>query len=313
MTENTIVFAKKVKKLYNVLQRVYTEVGNDMDIISRIEDTYPKLTRKQKQIADYILQNTDTLTFITLKELSTQVGVTEITILNLCKQLGYGSFNEVKYECRKLLGNNERQQLYEGNEYYQIDIPDYELSDEEKFLNDIRQEELQLVVDTIKGIDMKHLLKVAERIVSAQKVMVCGRGVSYLLCEQLSIGLPSGENASMKINTELNESVFAAVPAMDKNTVLIAFSFPDYYFATDKVAEYAKDGGAKVIAITDTDKANICQYADEVVLAKSSARLVLNTLSAPMAVVNLLVSAIRFVVKNRKNKTKREKIEKFSV
>ena len=284
-----------------------------MDIIKRIEDTYPKLTRKQKQIADFILQNTDTLTFITLKDLSSQVGVTEITILNLCKQLGYGSFNEVKYECRKLLGNSERQQLYEENEYYQIDIPDYELSDEEKFLNDIRQEELRLVVDTIKGINMKHLLQVAEMVVAAQKVMVCGRGVSYLMCEQFSIGLTGGEIASMKINTELNESVFAAVPAMDKNTVLVAFSFPDYYFVTEKVAAYAKDRGARVIVITDTDKAPICQYADEIVFAKSSARLVLNTLSAPMAVINLLVSAVLFVAKNRKKKTKSEEFEKFSV
>ena len=59
-----------------------------MDIIKRIESHYPDMTRKQKQIADFLLQNQDTLTFITLKELSVQVGVTEITILNLCKRLG---------------------------------------------------------------------------------------------------------------------------------------------------------------------------------------------------------------------------------
>ena len=74
-----------------------------------------------KSLADFMLQNTDTLTFISLRELSRQTGVTEVTILNMCKTLGYNSFNEVKYEFRKLLGNGEKQQLYEGNEYYQIE------------------------------------------------------------------------------------------------------------------------------------------------------------------------------------------------
>ena len=81
---------------------------------------------------------------------------------------------KVKYEFRKLLGNGEKQQLYEGNEYYQIDIPEYELSDEEKFLQEIRQEELQLVVDTFRVVDTKKLLKMAEIIVEAQKVVICG-------------------------------------------------------------------------------------------------------------------------------------------
>lgn len=284
-----------------------------MDIIKRIESHYPDMTRKQKQIADFLLQNQDTLTFITLKELSVQVGVTEITILNLCKRLGYSNFNEVKYEFRKLLGNTERQQLYEGNEYYQIDIPDYELSDEEKFLNEIRQEELDLVVRTFKTIDVKKLLRVAQEIVSAQKVMVCGRGVSYLLAEYLSIGMAGGEISSMKINTELNESVFAAVPAMDKNTVLIAFSFPDYYFATEKVAAYAKSGGGKVIIVTDSEDAPVCAYADDIVLVGSNTRLSLNTLSTPMAITNLLISAIRIASKNRKTTKNSEDFRKYSV
>lgn len=284
-----------------------------MDIIKRIESHYPDMTRKQKQIADFLLQNQDTLTFITLKELSVQVGVTEITILNLCKRLGYSNFNEVKYEFRKLLGNTERQQLYEGNEYYQIDIPDYELSDEEKFLNEIRQEELDLVVRTFKTVDVKKMLRVAQEIVSAQKVMVCGRGVSYLLAEYLSIGMAGGEISSMKINTELNESVFAAVPAMDKNTVLIAFSFPDYYFATEKVAAYAKNGGAQVIVVTDSEDAPVCAYADDIILAGSNTRLSLNTLSTPMAITNLLISAVRIASKNRKITKNHEDFEKFSV
>lgn len=283
-----------------------------MDIIKKIEESYSEMTKKQKVIADFMLQNTDTLTFISLRELSQQTGVTEVTILNMCKMLGYNSFNEVKYEFRKLLGNGERQQFYEGNEYYQIDIPEYELSDEEKFLQELRQEELQLVVDTFRQMDAKKLLEVAEIIVDAQKVVICGRGISYLLSDYLATGLAGGEIGSMKVNTELNENVFATLPLIDKHTVVVAFSFPDYYFATDKFAGYAKELGAKVIVITDSENAEICTHADRLILVKSNTRLALNTLSSPTAVVNLLISAVRIVGKNKKRRKIREEFRKFS-
>ena len=283
-----------------------------MDIIKKIEESYSEMTKKQKVIADFMLQNTDTLTFISLRELSQQTGVTEVTILNMCKMLGFNSFNEVKYEFRKLLGNGERQQFYEGNEYYQIDIPEYELSDEEKFLQELRQEELQLVVDTFREMDTKKLLEVAENIVDAQKVVICGRGISYLLTDFLATGLAGGEIGSIKVNTELNENVFATLPLIDKHTVVVAFSFPDYYFATDKFAGYAKELGAKVIVITDSENADICAHADRLILVKSNTRLSLNTLSSPTAVVNLLISAVIIVGKNKKRRKVREEFRKFS-
>ena len=283
-----------------------------MDIIMKIEESYSEMTKKQKVIADFMLQNTDTLTFISLRELSQQTGVTEVTILNMCKMLGFNSFNEVKYEFRKLLGNGERQQFYEGNEYYQIDIPEYELSDEEMFFQELRQEELQLVVDTFREMDTKKMLEVAENIVDAQKVVICGRGISYLLTDFLATGLAGGEIGSIKVNTELNENVFATLPLIDKHTVVVAFSFPDYYFATDKFAGYAKELGAKVIVITDSENAAICSHADILILVKSNTRLALNTLSSPMAVVNLLISAVRIVGKNKKRRKVREEFRKFS-
>ena len=283
-----------------------------MDIIMKIEESNSEMTKKQKVIADFMLQNTDTLTFISLRELSQQTGVTEVTILNMCKMLGFNSFNEVKYEFRKLLGNGERQQFYEGNEYYQIDIPEYELSDEEMFFQELRQEELQLVVDTFREMDTKKMLEVAEIIVDAQKVVICGRGISYLLTDFLATGLAGGEIGSIKVNTELNENVFATLPLIDKHTVVVAFSFPDYYFATDKFAGYAKELGAKVIVITDSENAAICSHADRLILVKSNTRLALNTLSSPMAVVNLLISAVRIVGKNKKRRKVREEFRKFS-
>ena len=58
-----------------------------MEILKRIEDTYPKMTRKQKQIADYMVSHAENMAFITLRDLSHEVEITEITILNFANTL----------------------------------------------------------------------------------------------------------------------------------------------------------------------------------------------------------------------------------
>ena len=101
-----------------------------MEILKRIEDTYPKMTRKQKKIADYMVSHAENMAFITLRELSREVEITEITILNMCKALGYESFNEVKYEFRKYI-NRGRVEFFDDNDYYNTNIPKYELDEKE--------------------------------------------------------------------------------------------------------------------------------------------------------------------------------------
>ena len=111
----------------------------------RIEETYPSMTKKQRRIADYMRKNIDTMAFVTLKELNKELGITEITILNTCKVLGYKSFNEMKYEVRKYINVNRRMDIYKQNDYFNTALPEYELSDKERLLTEICMEERSLI------------------------------------------------------------------------------------------------------------------------------------------------------------------------
>ena len=117
----------------------------EMDIMMRIEGHYPTMTKKQRQVADYIKDNIDTMAFITLREMSRELEITEITILNACKVLGYNSFNEVKYEIRKYINVNRRIGLYKQNDYFNTDVPEYELNDKERLLAELCMEERGLL------------------------------------------------------------------------------------------------------------------------------------------------------------------------
>ncbi len=271
-----------------------------MNIVRRIDEVYPKMTKKQKKIADYMKENIETLAFITLKDLSREIGITEMTVLNMCKTMGYSSFNEVKDEFRKFINENRRGGFYQQNAYYQVDVPNYELTDRERALVEICQEEVNLVDEMSKTFDSRYLLKIAEMFLQYPKVILCGRGISYLLCEYLASNLCVAQVSTEKVNTELNDSIYSILPKIDKDTLLVVVSFPDYYFVTTRLAEYAKKKGATVIGVTDKRTAEIVPYVDELLLVHSSTRLALNTLSAPMALMNLLSSGVKLCAGNEK-------------
>lgn len=264
-----------------------------MDITARIENVYPSMTKKQKQIADYMKDNVERMAFITLKDLSTDVGVTEMTVLNMCRTLGYSSFNEVKYEFRKFINQNLRGGFYRQNEYFNTAIPDYELENKEKLMMDICHEETQLMLELEQNFNSRHILEVAEMFLSYKKIVLCGRGISYQLCEYLACGLASVAISTTVVNTELNDNVYSLLPCIDSELLMVAVSFPDYYFMTKNLADYARGKGARIIAITDTPDAEVTEAANEVFLVRSTTRLALNTISAPAAFVNLLVSAVK--------------------
>ncbi|SHJ59913.1 MurR/RpiR family transcriptional regulator [Hespellia stercorisuis] len=281
-----------------------------MQILERIEEIYPKLTKKQKQIADYMKDHAEDMAFITLKELSTEVGITEITVLNMCKALGYESFNEVKYEFRKYI-NASRVTFYQENDYYNTKVPDYELTEKEKLLVDICREERGLIEELARNFDSRRMLEVAQLFFEYPKIVLCGRGISYLICECIATYLSEAQIPTMKVNTELNESVYSALPMLDKKTLVVAISFPDYYFVTQKMAEFAKKKKAKVLCITDSKESNIAWIADEVLTVSSTTRMALNTLSAPMALANLLASAVKIASEQRQRKGHVEGFDKL--
>lgn len=271
-----------------------------MNFVERIDSLNTAMTKKQRQITEYMKNNIETMCFITLKEMSAELGVTESTIVNTCKVLGYPSFNEMKYEARKYNNLNMRKSIYQGNGYYHTDISKEDISDKEKLLTEICMEEKQQMDSYFQYFDAKRYLEVAKIFYQYSNIIICGRGASYILAQRLSSGLSLSQRSSRVVNTELNEEVYAMLPAIDKETLLVSIAFPDYYFVTERVAEYGKKVGAKVIVITDNANIRLAKMADEALFAPCTTRLSINTLSTPMELITLLNSAIKIEGENVK-------------
>ena len=281
-----------------------------MDIIETIKNKYPELTKKQKKIADYMINNIDKMSFITMKELSAATSVTEVTILNACAALGFSSFKEVKYEARKYLGLREKLLLHEDGEYSVSAIPQYELNDKKELLQTIADEENVLWEGYISTLNYDELFRIAKEFVKRPQIVLCGRGVSKILAEFLAVRLAGCSIGSVVMDTELNDSIHTTLPLIQKDTLTVVISFPDYYFMTDKIAEYAQNQGSYVIALTDSKSSEIIKFSDDILTASSHTRLFLNTLSVPMAMINILTSAVD--IEKNYNGEKDGPTEKFS-
>ena len=77
-----------------------------------------------------------------------------------------------------------------------------------------------------------------------------------------------------------------------KGDVVIGISLPRYSSSTVKLMQYAHASGAAVIAITDKRDAPAGLVADHVLLAKSDMVSVVDSLVAPMSVVNALIVSV---------------------
>lgn len=262
-----------------------------MTIVEQIQEKYPFLTRKQREVATYMVSDPERMSYITLKEISTETGVTEMTILKTCDSLGFSSFSNLKYEFRKYCAQ-QMEQIRRNVEYAISPAPDYELSDMEKLLKEICGEEARLTERFFNGLDVQKIFAAADMIREADKVVLCGRGVSTYVCEYLGMLLSVMGCGSVLVNTELYDSIHMALPMLTPKSVLFVVSFPDYYRMTTTVAEYAHKKNVKVIAMTDSDKSPVVPFADMIFTVPTTTRIFMNTLGVPMMLVNLIASAL---------------------
>lgn len=270
-----------------------------MTVIEQIQEKIPFLTRKQREVAAYMLADPDRMSYATLKEISKDTGITEMTILKTCDSLGFASFSELKYEFRKYAAQR-MEQLRNFSDFGIDPAPDYELSDTERLLKDICGEEAQLFERFFATVDIQQIFAVADMLRAADKVVFCGRGVSTYVCEYLSMLLSIMGCGSVLINTELYDSIHMALPMLTPKTVLFVVSFPDYYYMTTTVAEFAHRKEVKIIAMTDNDKSPVVPFAEKVLMVPTTTRLFLNTLGAPMVLANLIASAMNIRISGKK-------------
>jgi DNA-binding MurR/RpiR family transcriptional regulator len=252
------------------------------NVIEELRRSYDRLTHSQKRIAEYIVEHSEAVAFSTVDQMAAQLDVNPSTIVRFAYRLGLNGFPDLQERMRQLV----RGQLSRAGELTNgQDVTGHlqGTSFGASLSHDIKN-----LHRTIAGLSADDLQRAAAELVRARRVYVAAGFASHALAYYVGYALDRvrGEVFVLGAGNGLSPTPLAEMTAED---CVLAFTFPRYAVFTYRVASWAKENGAKVIAITDSPISAVGQIADVVLLAAASGTGIDNSMVAPMAVANALL------------------------
>lgn len=145
---------------------------------------------------------------------------------------------------------------------------------------------------TLDEIDREAFQSAVEAISNANRIYILGVRSSSALANFLGFYFSLIFDNVKLVNTNTVSEIFEQVLRVGKGDVFIGISFPRYSKRTLSAMKYSKDQGAQVIALTDSRLSPLARYADHVLVAKSDMASFVDSLVAPLSVLNALIVAV---------------------
>ena len=254
------------------------------DIISRINDRYAKMSKSHKGTASLITENYDQAVFMTAAKLGQAVGISESTVVRFASNLGYDGYPEFQ----KALENWVKNKL---SGVQKIGVK-YGASSQSEILSSVLTADMEKIADTIENLDPVAFEAAVDMILEAKHVYIIGLRSCEPLADFLSFYLNMIRGDVQLIRTSSVSEIFEQMIRVDDQDCVIGISFPRYSMRTLKAMEFASDRNAKVITITDTVHSPMNLYSSCNLLARSDMVSIVDSLVAPLSVINALVVAM---------------------
>lgn len=252
-------------------------------LISDIQTQYTRLSKGQKLIAQYILNNYDKVAFMTACKLGETVGVSESTVVRFANALGYSGYPKLQAALQELIKNKLTtvQRVEMANDY----------SDENTILNKILKGDIDNIRETLEEIDGEAFQEATTRLLKARKIYILGMRTSFVVAQYLGFYLGIILDNVHTVRMDMGDA-FEQIVRIGEDDVVIAFSFPRYSKKSFQLVKYAKEKGAHVISITDSLFAPIASVSDNTLIVKSNMASFVDSLVPAMSVANALAVAV---------------------
>lgn len=246
-----------------------------------IEKTVPHMSKGHKAIANFILESYDKAAFMTAAKLGEEVGVSESTVVRFTTELGFEGYPEfqraLQEDLKSKLTSVQRLGLTEKYE-----------SDSEAFKAVVAQDIANLR-DSLNSIDDVEFESAVNSILKAKKIYIMGIRASAPLSEFMHFYMTLLFDDVVLVRSTCTNELFEQIMPIGEGDVMIGISFPRYSARTINSMGYAKKKGATIIAITDKDDTAMTEYADIKLFAKSSMASFVDSLTAPLSLINALL------------------------
>lgn len=254
------------------------------DLITKIQSELPGFSKGQKQIARFILEHYDKAAFMTASRLGVTVGVSESTVVRFATELGYDGYPHLQRALQEMIRNKL------------TSVQRMEVAGDRMGGRDVLQTVLHADTDmirvTLDEIDRDAFQGAVDALMGAKRIYILGVRSSSALASFLGFYFNLlFENVTL-VHTNSVSEIFEQVLRVGPGDVLFGISFPRYSKRTLSAMKYARDRGARVIALTDSQLSPLARVADHVLLARSDMASFVDSLVAPLSVVNALIVAV---------------------
>ncbi|MGH4138163.1 MurR/RpiR family transcriptional regulator [Clostridium sp.] len=268
--------------------------NNKQDLMRSIQVKFPRLSKGQKLIAEYILKHYDKAAFMTAAKLGSSVGVSESTVVRFANELGFSGYPKLQKSLQELIKNKLTtvQRIELSNDFIT----------QENALKGVLKADMENIRATLEKINHKTFEDVVNSLFKAKKIYIIGLRSSSALAEFLGFYLNLILDNVMVVAYGVSD-IFEQMLNVSEEDVVIGIGFPRYATRTIEVLAFAKSRNADVVAITDSLLSPLAARADYTLIAQSNMASFVDSLVAPLSVINALIIAVGLREKEKISKT----------
>ena len=258
--------------------------GKRDDIIARINEKYSSMSKSHKAIAAFISDHYDQAVFMTAAKLGEKLGISESTVVRFASGLGYDGYPELQKALEEWVQNklNTVQRM----------SAKYGKSTQSEILSTVLSADIEKIQHTMENLDSAAFETAVDIILEAKTVYIVGIRSCEPLADFLSFYLNMIRGNVQLLRTTSVSEMFEQMIRIDEKDAIIGISFPRYSMRTLKAMEFANDRNAKVITITDSVHSPMNLYSSCNLFARSDMVSIVDSLVAPLSVINALVVAL---------------------
>jgi DNA-binding MurR/RpiR family transcriptional regulator len=252
------------------------------DLGLRIEEAYSGMSKGQRRIADFIMKNYDKAAYMTALRLGDSVDVSESTVVRFAMDMGYLGYPQLQKALQDMVRNRltTLQRMEMTNDMSRSMV-----------LRTVLRADMNNLKQTIDSIDAEEFEQVVDLVYGSRRVYILGARSSAPLAQFMGYYLNFLLDNVQVVTSGIND-IMEQLVHIESGDVLIGISFPRYSKRTVEGVRFAKEKGAKIIAITDSGASPLNEYANHVLVAHSNIASFVDSLVAPFSIANAFIVAI---------------------
>lgn len=254
------------------------------NFLQLVKNNEGKFSKGQKLIASYISNHYEKAAFMTASRLGHTVGVSESTVVRFAFELGFDGYPHMQRQLQELIKNKL-------TAVQRIEVANEQIGSGE-ILDNVLNHDIEKIKKTLEDTSREDFNRAVTAIVEARTIYILGARSAATLARFISFYFNLMFPDVRLVHTTSSSEMFEQIMRLDEKDVIIGISFPRYSKRTISALKYAKDSKATVVSITDSKDSPLAQVADCLLQASSDMASFVDSLVAPLSLINALIVAV---------------------